>query len=221
MTTGLGIQYEPNLLNDVKGSWPPIGPIPGQRAQDVLLSKNGMNSLKTRLFEVTKYNGQFHILVFTGDARDTRDSLKKLRRDVDKVAPRFEHAIAFRTIIAGTGVAFAEHLGVDQFGDGYWDMDHTAHGRFKIFVDAGAIVVLRPDGILGFVAPLTSFEKVVDYLGRLIIPQEPSKAESNGANGHIGEMINENENNLYYQQAKQAEEQNLPVSMEQGTVGIR
>ena len=217
-TLGLGITYPSNLLNDVQGSWPPIGGIPGHRAPDVLVHKNGFNNLTVRLFEVTKYDGKFHILVFTGDARDTRGSLKKLRRDVDELEPRFEHAIAFRTLIAGTGTAFAEHLGIDQFGDAYWDVGHAAHVKYNISLDRGAIAVLRPDGILGFVAPLEGFNKVAEYLGRLIISREPSKVQTNGANGHIGEMINENENNLYYQQAKQANEQDLPVSMEQGTV---
>lgn len=209
------IEYGPSILNDVHNSFPPTSEIPGQRAPDVLIRKAGFSKLPLRLHEVTKYNGKFHIVVFAGDARDTRSSLKTLRTQVNKSAPRFEHAITFRTIIVGQEWAFAEHLGVEQFGDAYWDTDCTAHVRYGISLDTGAIVVVRPDGILGFVAPLDGFDKVTEYLDRLIEPQEQKSVGANGANGHIGEMVNQDENNLYYQQAN---EQDLPQSMEQGAV---
>jgi hypothetical protein len=139
-----------------------------------------------------------------------------LRSQVDHLSAAFEHVLAFRTLVAGTGVVFAEHLGIDrQFGDAYWDLDHRAHEHYKISLDLGALVVLRPDGILGFVAPLDGFDKVVEYLSKIAIPRERKTAVANGANGYVGEMINQDENNLYYQQAKQ---QGLPASVEQGHV---
>ena len=159
-TYGLGIEYQPNLVNDVQRSYPPIGAVPGQRAPDILIHKAGFKGLPIRLYEVTKNTGKFYVVVFAGSARDTRASLKVLRSQVDELAPKFEHAVAFRTIIAGTGLAFAEHLGVEQFGEAYWDLDHMAHIRYKISFDAGGIVVLRPDGYLGFVAALDDFDKV-------------------------------------------------------------
>ena len=202
-TVGLGIEYSDSIVNDVKNSYPPIAQIPGQRAPDFNLYKNGFTRTPIRLYEVTKYNGKFHLLVFAGVARDTRPQLERLRSQVDKLAGPYEHVLAFRTIIAGTGRAFAEHLGIkSQFGDAYWDVDHRAHEQYKIAEDVGALVVLRPDGIQGFVAPLDGFDKVVQYLSRIANPREAKKVASNGVNGHIGEMINLDENNLYYQQAK-------------------
>jgi phenol 2-monooxygenase len=213
---GFGIEYHESALNDVQNSYPPIGQVPGQRAPDVLVYKNGFSKLPIRLYEVTKYNGKFHVLVFAGVARDTHSALQRLRSQVDERSKPFEHVLAFRTLIAGTGVAFAEHLGIErQFGDAYWDLDHRAHEHYKISLDLGALVVLRPDGILGFVAPLDGFDKVAEYLSKIAIPREPKKVVANGTNGHVGEMINQDENNLYYQQAR---EQGLPASVEQGHV---
>jgi phenol 2-monooxygenase len=216
---GLGIEYKASILNDAQNSYPPIAAIPGQRAPDVLVWKNGFSRLPIRLYEVTKNNGKFHILVFAGEARDNHAALQRLRSQVDKLASPFEHAVAFCTLIAGKGLAFAEHMGIErQFGDAYWDLDHRAHEHYKIPLDLGALVVLRPDGILGFVARLDGFDKVANYLAKIVIPREQRKVATNGANGHVGEMINQDENNLYYQQAR---EQGLPQSVEEGSVAAR
>ena len=216
---GLGITYASNLLNDVKGSYPPISPIPGYRAPDVLLHKHGFTGMcaPIRLYEVMKNHGQFYILVFTGDARDTRHSLRTLRGQVDELSPKFRQAITFRTIIVGTAPAIEEHLGVRQFGDAYWDLDRTAHWHWKVSIEAGAIAVVRPDCILGFVAPLDRFEKVAGYLSHIVVPQEQPKGVTNGPNG-VGEIISPDENNLFY---RQSNAQDVPESLEQGAVCSR
>lgn len=165
--------------------------------------KNGFLRVPIRLYEVTKNCGKFHILVFAGLAPATRPELQKLRRQVDGLAGPYDHVLAMRTIVAGTGAAFAEHLGIhSQFGDGYWDIDQRAHEHYKIPVEVGALVVLRPDGMQGFVAPLDGFDNVLEYLSKIAIPRE-AKVAIDGANGHVGEMIVVGENNLYYQQAKE------------------
>lgn len=203
-------------MNGVEGSYPPVGVLPGYRAPDVLIHKQGFRRLPIRLYEATKYNGRFHVLVFAGEARDTRSLLKKLRSQVDELTITLQHAIAFRTIVQGSEIVFEEHLGVRQFGDAYWDVDGSAHGRYKARANEGAVVVLRPDGILGFVSPLDGFDKVAEYLNRVVVAREQPKIVSKGVNGDVGQMIVPQENNLYYQQAK---EQGLPSSMEQGSVG--
>lgn len=98
-------------------------------------------------------------------------------------------------------------------------MDHSAHNQYRISAESGDIVVLRPDGIIGFVAPLESFVAVAEYLGRHIIARGVDKSVTNEVNGHVGELINLDENNLYYKQAKaQARDQGLPESAETGAI---
>lgn len=214
----LGIEYAPSILNDVEGCNPPSLP-PGLPGPDVYLRKNGFPQQLVRLYEVTKNVGKFHIVVFTGDVHSTRERLKSLRNQIDKLSPPFAHAVSFRTIVLGHGIAFGEYLGVEQFGNAYWDPDHSAHQKYKTSPESGQIVVLRPDGIVGFISTLDGFDRVAEYLGRLIVPRKVEKTVTSGVNGDVGEIINLDENNLYYQQAKaQAKQQGLPVSTESGVV---
>ncbi len=198
-TLGLGISYPPNILNDVKGSTLPIQTVPGHRFPDTDLYKNGDPKHSIRLHQVTKHNGKFRIIVYAGVAAETRPELQKLRAAVDQHKGRFDHAIDLLTIIAGYGRAFDEHLGLPRFGNAYWDMDHSAHTLQGIVVEVGAIVVLRPDGILGYTSTLDGYEGVMKYLERLIVPREVSS--QNGVNGHagktnLGEFMGENESAL-------------------------
>jgi phenol 2-monooxygenase (NADPH) len=191
-TTGLGISYEPNILNDVENSYPPTVSVPGHRGPDALIHKAGHIGRPIRLFEATKHKGKFHIVVFAGSITETRQLLRTLRAHVDQHERRFSHAVDFVTIIAGMGNAFDEHLGVRRFGNAYWDLDHSAHRKYGIRPFVGAIVVLRPDGIMGFVAELAGFENVVRYLERLIVPREVV-SKGHAAKENLGEFMGQNE----------------------------
>lgn len=169
IVTGLGISYAPSVLNDVEGSYPPTAVKPGHRPPDVSVCKNGQ-AFPVRLQELTKINGKFHVIIFTGELRITRPVLKRLRPQVDKLVQSIQQIVDFMTVVQGHGIVFEEHLGVEQFGFGCWDEDHSAHTRYQISQELGAIVVLRPDGMLGFVAPLDGLDKVVNYFGRLVLP---------------------------------------------------
>ncbi|TKA44232.1 hypothetical protein B0A55_13390 [Friedmanniomyces simplex] len=212
-TNGLGISYPPNLVNDVDGSDPLISTVPGHHFRDTEIYRNGDTRNAIRLHEVTKYNGKFRILVFAGVAAHTRSALRSLRAAVDRQAPRFQHAVDFLTIIAGTGRAFEEHLGVPQFGKAYWDIDLGAHTCYGVDTESGAMAVLRPDGLLGHVASLDGFDRVMRYLERLVVPRE-TKATTNGhATGkELGDVFIENENNLAMP------EEDGPESKEAGVV---
>ena len=218
LTPRLGIEYAPNILNDIERSFPPYLQ-PGRRAPDAHVRRNGFPRQPVRVFDVAKNDGKFHLMIFTGDVHNTRGLLRALRKNVDKSARPFAHAMSFRTIVLGHGVAFQEYLGIEQFGDAYWDPDHSAHNTYKASLESGQIVVLRPDGILGLVAPLDGFDGVVRYLDRLIVARGSNKTTTNGVNGNVGKLINLDENNLYYQQAKdQARQQDLPESTESGVI---
>lgn len=196
-TLGLGISYPPNMLNDAQHALVLASICPGHRLDDVLLQKPGLQKQHVRLYELTRYDGRFKVLVFAGEPSLTRTSLDELRSRVDKQARRVEHAVEFLTIVKGNGRAFDEYMGTRKFGKAYWDADSTGHENIGVAPCLGALVVLRPDGIVGTCAALGDFEKVVmPYLERLIRPQARQKAAP--AHADVGELVNAFENNLVH-----------------------
>ncbi|KAH9821415.1 putative 2,4-dichlorophenol 6-monooxygenase, partial [Teratosphaeria destructans] len=181
--SGLGIAYPPSFLNDVQGSDAPINITPGHRAPDVHLHKPGSPHTPTRLYTLTPYTGRFHILIFAGDPHTTRPQLRTLHHDL-AASPRFAPALTFLTLIAGTANAIDEYLGVGRFGNGYWDPEGAAHARYGIGRGAGGIVVVRPDGILGFQVGLGGWARVRG-------PEEEEEGERRGEG--LGEFLGQNE----------------------------
>lgn len=167
-TVGLAIAYGQSMLNDIAGSSPSIKIDPGQRVPDALLQKHGLALTKSRFYDLTKNNGKFRVLVFTGTISVTKDILQELRVDVDTCSAHLVHAVDFMTIIPGQWHAFDEYLGIKRFGAGYWDPDLSTHGRYGISATKGALLVLRPDGILGLVSPLCDFSRVRKYFSRIL-----------------------------------------------------
>ena len=169
-TIGLGVAYEPdNYLNRVAG----VSSVrAGRRAPDVLVQKPG-SRLSTRLYELTKNNGVFWIVVFAGEPLRTAASLKALRAYLDATdsfTKRLTKAWNFLTIIAGTGLQPDETLGVEKFGLACYDIDHAAHTRYGISTSEGAIVVLRPDGILAVAAGLDQGVEIGRYFDAIVSP---------------------------------------------------
>ena len=73
------------------------------------------------------------------------------------------------TIIAGTGLQADEMLGVEKFGRAYYDVDHTSHAKYGISTAEGAVLVVRPDGILAFAAGLDRGEKIGTYFDGVVL----------------------------------------------------
>lgn len=173
-TTGLGIHYEQNILNRFDGS-KIISVEAGHRAPDVLVRKPGCK-IPTRLYEVVlKNDGLFRVSVFTGNPMITRSRLQSLRTYIDSPASftrHFAQAFTFNTIISGAGVQADETLGTAKFGNAYYDVDDSAHVRYGVSVNEGAVLVIRPDGMLGFVCDLESGSSLADYIEQIICKSE-------------------------------------------------
>ena len=166
-TMGLGVHYEANTINrdssvsEVQAGW---------RGPDVLVHRPG-SKIPIRLQQVTKNYGKFWIVVFAGSPIRTRSKLRALREYLDdpqSFTARLTDALTFITVIAGPGLQADEVLGVERFGDAFYDVDGTAHVRYGIAVDEGAVVILRPDGILGFAAGLHEGANLAEYLETFI-----------------------------------------------------
>ncbi|GAB7325222.1 hypothetical protein MBLNU13_g09292t2 [Cladosporium sp. NU13] len=116
-------------------------------------------------------NGKFWVVVFAGEPLRTAASLKALRAYLDSdgsFTKRLTNAFDFLTIIAGTGLQPDETLGVDRIGRACYDVDHAAYSRYGISTGEGAIVVLRPDGILAFAAGLDQGADVGTYFDAIV-----------------------------------------------------
>ncbi|OAP56750.1 hypothetical protein AYL99_08862 [Fonsecaea erecta] len=154
---GFGIRYGENALNVPTKA----GTVPcGWRAPDVLVHGPGAK-IPTRLHTVLKNVGVFSVVVFAGDPLRTADGVRRLREYLDgdnvnnSTKTHLDHeTIRLVTVIAGNKPQADEALGVARFGDAYYDHDAGAHARYGASVERGAVVVVRPDGIVGFATTL-------------------------------------------------------------------
>ncbi|MCJ1290926.1 hypothetical protein MMC34_002468 [Xylographa carneopallida] len=171
-TTGIGVHYEANTLNTNRES--SISAVqPGWRVPDVLVRRPG-SKFPSRFQQITKNNGKLWIVVFAGSPIRTLPKLQALREYIDgpqSFTARLTEAFTFITVIAGPGVQADEVLGVKRFGDAFYDVDETAHVRLGIPADEGAVLVLRPDGILGFAAGLEEGARLAEYLETFVTPK--------------------------------------------------
>ena len=162
-TTGLGVHYDANTLNSDSS----VSAIqPGWRVPDVLVRRPGFK-IPMRLHQATKNHGKLWIVVFTGTPFRTMSKLRALREYLDgprSFTTHLTEAFNFITIIAGPGLQADEILGVERFGDAFYDVDESAHVRYGVGVGEGAVLVLRPDGIMGFAAGLHEGPKLAEYL---------------------------------------------------------
>jgi len=170
-TMGLGVHYEADTLN---GDSSITAVQPGWRVPDVLVRRPG-SKIPITLHQVTKNVGKLWIVVFAGSPLRTQSKLLALREYLDgpqSFTKRLTEAFTFITVIAGPGLQADEVLGVQRFGDAFYDVDESAHVRFGVAADEGAMLVVRPDGILGLAAGLHEGAKLGEYLETFITPKK-------------------------------------------------
>ncbi|KZS95131.1 thioredoxin-like protein [Sistotremastrum niveocremeum HHB9708] len=178
-TTGLTISYSSNILNQSFEPSLASKAEAGHRLMDVMLEPPGGRAPR-RLYELMPNNGQFYIIVCAG----ARDSIPKrsLRVLVTYLSSpqsftRRLHsaAFAFLTIISGHVNQAWELLGVEPWGHVYYDPQGAAYNTWGIDLAKGAILAVRPDGILGHVVSLDAPEQLGAYFDGIVLPR---KAES-------------------------------------------
>ncbi|PWY87553.1 putative 2,4-dichlorophenol 6-monooxygenase, partial [Aspergillus heteromorphus CBS 117.55] len=152
--TGLGISYPSNILNRVQNSSSSVQP--GTRAPDTHLTAPGTFE-SVRLHRVLRNQGRFHILLFTGtETRSVIPTFLSLREYLVTVCPELERhrAVDWLTICGAVGCSPYEVLGIQPFGDTYFDAKGEGHRAYGVDLQKGGVVVIRPDGLVGFVAGL-------------------------------------------------------------------
>lgn len=175
LNTGLGIEYEVDgIVNVAPCEDLKIGLRAGSRAPDVLVQRPGLR-VPVRLLSMIKNEAvRFTIVVFCGDPEHTAARIKKLRDYLDGeggLTSRYSPALfGFLTIIAKANEngAAEEIIGCPGFGNMLYDADGSAHESYGIEKSQGAVVVLRPDGMMGTAVRLEDGKQMGNYFDGLL-----------------------------------------------------
>jgi phenol 2-monooxygenase len=172
-SSGLGIYYEPDTYLNLAQVSGITSISAGQRAPDVPLQKPATFEA-TRLQVETPNTATFYIALFAGDVAHTKHLLAEFTEAVSKLSWLFDSdlPIEWLSIFAGPGGPSAfETLGGMPFGRVFYDEDHSAHQRYGIDIQKGAVFVLRPDGWVGTVVSMDdgAAGKLENYFSRFLI----------------------------------------------------
>ncbi|KAL3471353.1 FAD binding domain-containing protein [Aspergillus californicus] len=154
--TGLGISYPENTVNHVRSSAVTCSLTPGSRPPDVTFKRPGTHQ-SVRLQEITPNQANFWVLVFTGNGES---HIQGLIRDLELYLDTASKvtsckAVKWLTVITGAGSSPYEAMGRKPFGDAYFDSGDVAHAKLEIDINQGAVVILRPDGLIGAVGDIS------------------------------------------------------------------
>jgi phenol 2-monooxygenase len=172
-SSGLGIYYEPDAYLNLDQSTGLSSVQVGQRAPDVTLQKPATFEA-TRLQTETPNNATFYIALFAGDVARTKSLLATFTNAVSGIPWLFDADVPIQwlSIFAGPGGPSAfETLGGMPFGRVFYDEDHSAHQRYDIDIEKGAVFVLRPDGWVGTVIEMDdgAATKLEKYFSRFLV----------------------------------------------------
>lgn len=181
--TGLGISYGANILNKVtdRDDGMQLAVAAGSRPPDVELTVPGTNQ-KTRFQRVTRNLGKFWVIVFTGTIDSTGNSLRRLEKYLSAGSEllRAHEAIGWTTISPSVGCSPYEAIGMRPFGNMYYDSPTLAHTKFSVDMEQGAVIILRPDGLVGSAGPVEG-HWVQQYFSQVL--KLPDGNVVNGSNG--------------------------------------
>ncbi|KAJ7491164.1 FAD binding domain-containing protein [Mycena latifolia] len=174
---GLGVSYDANLINRP-------GVETGHRAPDGPVFRPG-RALAQPLRSFVRYTGRFWVLVFAGALEPTVDAVhlnkgcaakfRALRAHIEATSPV---PCEFLTLLAGPGcLQPAEALGAQPLGHALYDTSGAVFTAYGVAGDVGAIVVLRPDGIVSFKTTLDGGRDLVDYFAPLVRQQVGKRLE--------------------------------------------
>ncbi|KAJ7770944.1 FAD binding domain-containing protein [Mycena maculata] len=161
-TTGLGISYDTNRINRASTSHVATVEI-GHRAPDGPLFRSG-RAMAQSLRTLVAYTGRFWIFIFSGKLEPAADAMclnsycathyHGLRAAVDSQQSFFNTRPAswdFLTILSGHGsLPASQAIGVPPLGTILYDFSGEVFATYGVDEHVGAIVVLRPDGIVSF-----------------------------------------------------------------------
>ncbi|KAL5000639.1 FAD binding domain-containing protein [Aspergillus recurvatus] len=161
---GLGIHYDKNVINRPSTT----GMIStGWRAPDALVYPPG-SRLPVRLFSLTKNLGQWSVMIFAGQPSETQANLAAAVETLRALATSLPTGmIRFVTVVAQNVTQGDRFFSIPRLGYLCSDHDQSAHAAYTISPGRGAVVVIRPDGILAHAAALEDVRSSVSFLSGL------------------------------------------------------
>lgn len=177
LTVGLDVSNEVDgILN--RSLFSSCNIMPGQRAPDVSLRKPGTFD-PIRLYTILKNTGRFWIT--TWDVTWVQSAASKhaaiLERHVHCLTEferRWGYLSNYATIISEQALSVSDALvGFELPGNAYFDDEKgSAFERYGIDHRVGSVVVIRPDGVVGFVCPLDRCHELERYFGAFAYPSK-------------------------------------------------
>ncbi|KAF9024638.1 hypothetical protein BDZ89DRAFT_1102452 [Hymenopellis radicata] len=173
-TSGIGIHYAESVLVNATHQDCAVHLTVGMRVPHLVILR-AADSRPFHIHDVLPSDTRFKVLVFTGDTRDPRqlDLLHDFAKELECMISGKENAFDVLSIRATTKKA-VRHNDIPLILRSHWskafiddvDTTGTQGGRaYKTFgVSAhGAVVVVRPDGYVGTVAPLDKADDLKRY----------------------------------------------------------
>ena len=173
LNSGLGIIYPEDNLTLVSSSAGVTSKVQiGERAPDVLIQRPGIR-VPLRLYSQLKHHGNFAVVAFCGDTSKTKDLLRKWRSYLDGAESLMNYGadlIDLITILIHDNHAGAaeENLKIRRVGQVFYDADKSAHERYGVTDERGAVLILRPDGLLGTACGLDEGQLASAYFARFV-----------------------------------------------------
>lgn len=164
---GLGVTYAKNVLNQS----PLMTTLAsGVRSPDALVCAPG-SKVPLRLHDALLRDGRrgcWSIVVFAGNTVFTSIKFPALRETLPTFAARHDGMIRLVTLITGTVGSAWEALDGPPLGKFFFDRDGSCHSEYGVGTKSGALVVIRPDGIISFATGLDKGSDIKEHFSEFI-----------------------------------------------------
>lgn len=162
---GLGVHYDesvinkPSLATAISAGW---------RAPDALVYAPG-SRLPIRLLHLMPNVGAWTILLLAGNPEKTRQKLShavETLKQLSKCLPR--SMVRSITVVAQRAAGGDQRFSIPTIGRLYYDPEGSAHAAYTVADSNGAVISIRPDGILGYATQLDEVSSVREYFAGFI-----------------------------------------------------
>lgn len=162
---GLGVHYDksvinkPSLVTAISAGW---------RAPDALVYAPG-SRLPIRLLHLMPNVGAWTILLLAGHPETTGQRLSRAMETLKQFSECLPRSmVRSMTVVAQRPAGGDQRFNIPTVGRLYYDPEGSAHAAYTVADSNGAVVIIRPDGILGYATQLDGASSVQEYFAGFI-----------------------------------------------------